>query len=200
MTLLLLIIFVLNNCTTPPKIIPQVDLFIISDFSKYAEKDFLFTPLEYNGDYESIGLITKVFYPQATFIENNESNQKEQNRIVYKIKDTNEVYEGYVTYMDDSYINIKVDGFIKTYKLEDLLIQVDEKKYLPTNFWFMDEISSSYLIDSIYEECISMGANAFTMLKTKTVEQSYHYPPQNPFTVTGIEISGFAIKRKGAFK
>ena len=37
-------------------------------------------------------------------------------------------------------------------------------------------------------------------LKPTNTELTGSIPPQAPFEVTGLEVSGFAIKRKGAFK
>lgn len=74
-----IIIFLLSACETTsvlPKI-PRKELLTGIDFSKYTKNGFLITPEKYNGNYESIGLITFVFMPEATpktnTIENNYS-------------------------------------------------------------------------------------------------------------------------------
>jgi len=44
-------------------------IFFGYDFKKYSDKDFLFTPNIYQGEYESIGLITLIYLPKAQLLE-----------------------------------------------------------------------------------------------------------------------------------
>ena len=62
---LLLIALLIVGCASPPTVIPEIQLMIDVDFTEYTQKDFLFTPNIYKGDYESIGLITLYYYPEA---------------------------------------------------------------------------------------------------------------------------------------
>ena len=66
--LLILSIFLFVGCVTAPKRIPEVMIIMNVDFTKYSQKEFLFTPDSYTGDYESKGLITLTFYPEANKI------------------------------------------------------------------------------------------------------------------------------------
>jgi hypothetical protein len=50
------------------KRIPEIMMIMEIDFTKYSEKGFLFTPNSYQGDYNSKGLITLTYYPDAELI------------------------------------------------------------------------------------------------------------------------------------
>ena len=67
----LLIIFFLVACTPPPNInhVPKYVSVHSINFSKYSEKNFLFTPYQYLGDYKSIGLLTISVTPEANLKE-----------------------------------------------------------------------------------------------------------------------------------
>jgi hypothetical protein len=204
--LLVILVVFLSNCTNPPSIIPEIDIFLITDFSKYSEQGFLFTPLEYKGDYESIGMVTKVFYPKANFVDNTKQTDK-YKKVKYQNKETKEIISGRLILERFGKVYIDVNGEQKDYRLDDLILITNEEIFQPKvkgqsliSYWNQNDIDPEYLIDSIYEECIGMGANAFTMMKTNPILKSYHFPPQSPFEITGLEVSGFAIKRKGAFK
>ena len=64
--ILLSILLIVGGCLKrPPVYIPEISTFFTIDFTKYTEEGFLFTPLKYDADYESIGLISFYFYPKA---------------------------------------------------------------------------------------------------------------------------------------
>lgn len=52
------------GCTSI-KYIPKSTTIGVLNFKKYVDKGFLFTPHEYKGDYESIGLLSITVTPQA---------------------------------------------------------------------------------------------------------------------------------------
>jgi len=47
-------------------------------FTKYTQNNFLITPEGYNGDYESIGLITTVLYPEVKKVSIKDLNENWQ--------------------------------------------------------------------------------------------------------------------------
>lgn len=65
-TLILFItLFLFVGCSAI-KEMDRLVLYYSFDFTKYTSEGFLFTPLEYNGDYESIGVIQTIIYPAVT--------------------------------------------------------------------------------------------------------------------------------------
>ena len=77
-------------------------------------------------------------------------------------------------------------------------------KYIPehSNFsktssqWFYEFIDLDKAINELYEECLSMGADAIMNFDFELNEDSYTVDYSNPTKVTGYRITGFAIKRK----
>ena len=71
-------------------------LIIDIDFTEYTQKGFLFTPNAYTANYESIGLITIIYYPEARLItkeieyegkdkDGNKRTRKESEWVINKI-------------------------------------------------------------------------------------------------------------------
>ena len=63
-TLLILLIF-FEGCGA----IKEMERMVLNysfDFTKYTTEGFLFTPLEYNGEYESVGVLQTIIYPAVT--------------------------------------------------------------------------------------------------------------------------------------
>lgn len=60
-----------------------------------------------------------------------------------------------------------------------------------TRYWQVKEISSMQLLDSLYSKASSMGADAVVRF---SLESTSHY--NGDVTFYGLEVSGFAIKRK----
>lgn len=60
--------------------------------------------------------------------------------------------------------------------------------------WKIQEISTLSALDSIYIICINMGANALVNFRIESIEKDYSVI-SNPIKLTGIKISGYAIKR-----
>lgn len=63
-----LIVISLSSCVTGIKHLPRNEQFLGFDFTPYSENGFLFTPESYQGDYESIGLITYSVTPEANLV------------------------------------------------------------------------------------------------------------------------------------
>ena len=78
---LLIIALLVVGCSPKQTFIPAVYSKFGVDFTKYSQKDFLFTPNIYTADYESKGLITLYYYPEANFIT---------EEIEYGMQDANE--------------------------------------------------------------------------------------------------------------
>ena len=60
--ILLSILLIVSGCIPkPPSVISEQRIFLAVDFTKYSNEGFLFTPLKYEADYESVGLISFYF-------------------------------------------------------------------------------------------------------------------------------------------
>jgi len=72
-------------------------------------------------------------------------------------------------------------------------------KSIPTRYkWFIDEIEFSQAVDSIYFMAKSMGANTIMNFDFNIeTNEKYNNPMKcnNPITIYGYRITGFAIKR-----
>ena len=119
------------------------------DFRKYTEQGFLFTPEEYLGDYESIGLLNLEVLPEI-------------RKVPYGTRASEKGWE--------------------------IVIGT-------TRYWQVEEISSVEVLDSLYKEAIGMGADAIVSFNLEAIP---HY--NGDANYYGLQASGFAIKRKGAFK
>ncbi|MBN2011949.1 hypothetical protein JW960_21650 [candidate division KSB1 bacterium] len=62
----LLIIFI--GCAPNIMFIPKSQSEFVIDFAKYTEKGFMFSPYQYLGKYESIGMITITVMPEASLL------------------------------------------------------------------------------------------------------------------------------------
>jgi hypothetical protein len=71
--LFLFIIVILVGCATTLEYIPGYQEKFVIDFTKYRNENFLITPEKYNGEYESIGVLSIAFYPTARKVNNPES-------------------------------------------------------------------------------------------------------------------------------
>ena len=64
------------------------------------------------------------------------------------------------------------------------------------DLWVKDDYKLYNFLDSLYTWSSSKGANAVIDLKFKTISEYFGYGYNNPTNIDGIEITGFAIKRK----
>ncbi|MEL7832449.1 hypothetical protein [Fodinibius sp. Rm-B-1B1-1] len=141
---LLLIGFITSACAGPETTARDEVINVTGyDFSEYTEDGFLFTPEAYNGDYQSIGLITVTQWPAV----------RKMTRRVPSPDSPN----GYKT--------------------------VEE--------FYPDDIDVEKAIDEIYKVANNMGADAITRFDVTPTSRM-----NGTLTVQGVEISGFAIKRK----
>jgi hypothetical protein len=64
--------------------------------------------------------------------------------------------------------------------------------------WVIDSIPLQSALTKIYDECIKMGADALVNFEYDFLSNSYGvvHGFDNPVTIYGIRMSGFAIKRK----
>ncbi len=74
----------LFTCSTPPDLIQEKIIISGYNFSKYSAEGFLFTPNEYFGDYESVGLIHLIYTPEANLIEVYTGKTNEQGKPINK--------------------------------------------------------------------------------------------------------------------
>jgi len=66
--------------------------------------------------------------------------------------------------------------------------------------WVVEEIDPNKGIEEMYNLCIEMKADALTQMEFEPYLESHAQGTIMPVTISGIKISGFAIKRLGAFK
>jgi len=150
-TSLIIALYLLGGCATPPDSIPEKLEINGIDFSAFSEKGFLITPEKYNGDYESIGLITLTFRPFTKRV-------------------------------------IVTGGGTQNQEIAGL------------SHWDIEKIDHDSLLSSIYGVCTEMGADAFTQLEMHVESAIFAQNTTQPVEIPEITISGFAIKRRGAFQ
>lgn len=122
------------------------------DFTPFTQRDFLFTPEKYLGEYESIGLIDYTIMPEANYVS--VGMEKKVN---------------YTSSAGSTFVEVKK--------------------------WVPNEVDSRQALDSIYNICLEMGADALVNFKISVHEDVYQLII-NPVKINGITITGFAIKRK----
>lgn len=132
-------IIVIYSCVEPKELAKEV-YHTGFDFSKYSKNNFLFTPEPFVGNYESIGLLNTVIYPEV----------------------------------------IKVDARIAGIKYNSL-----------GDGWSAKKIDPYEAIDSMYVQALRMGADAVVRFEIKSISKPNGYK-----IISGIEVTGFAIKRK----
>jgi hypothetical protein len=139
--------------------IPGKETLLVTDFTKYTERGFLYTPYRYQGDYESIGLVSVEI-----------TQELKHERVVGK------------------------RGKWKVWKYK----------------WSAEPIDVDTGLERLYSLATLMGANAVVDVdidySTKTydaaIDSAGREVPLSPVTKTALAytISGFAIKRLGAFR
>ena len=146
----------INGCAPKYNYISRVYQETALDFSEYSAKGFLFTPNVYTADYESIGVVSISFYPEA---------------------------------------NLEVTTNIRTVGMGRSVSKVSKR-------WVVGHTpETSHFIDIMYKKCAAMGADALTQIEITYPTKTYTSADARTPTavVSGIELSGFAIKRLGAF-
>ena len=166
--LVFLLVFAFPLGCQPPQYIPGRLVISGFDFTKYSDLGFLITPDDYQGDYESAGLIEVSYVPDAR---------------LETVKDVKSLSSA------DS-LNLANDPWFVNDGGEG-----GERKV-----WRIDEIEPSRIIDTIYNECRKMGANALTQLSIEYFFENHAEGTTRPVRIPGVRVSGFAIKRLGAFK
>lgn len=156
LVVMMVVFVILLSCTRTLNRTYEIYNFTKLDFTKYTEKGFLFSPYQYNGDYEAIGIINYKFVPSAEFVES-----KEEFELMYEKGN-----------------------------------RIGDKKDSYKMFWLENSYNLYDLLDSIYYWSTSKGANAIVDLKLNVTSEYFGYGYINPITIKGVEITGFAIKRK----
>jgi hypothetical protein len=144
-------LILLFGCGPQLSYVPGTSSTYVIDFSKYSKQNFIITPDKYPGKYESIGMITVVFMPEA----------KKENKYVF---DEFKMYQG-------------------------------EQK-----LWASQKIDMEKIPDNFHEKAVSMGANAVINFEIKPYSEMHRVSQTENVKIDGLEVSGFAIKRLGAFK
>lgn len=114
------------------------------DFTEYTDQGFLITPEGYQGEYQSIGVLSVTVWPRI------------ERRPVE----------------DDTLAQPGADS--------------------PAREWFITEaVDPQEVVDSLYVEARSMGADAVMNFRTEFVEEDLEDGPVRP----GVRVRGFAIDR-----
>ncbi len=122
---LFIAIFFLISCETV-KFIPKSTSVEIIDFKKYLNKNFLITPYDYKGDYESIGMIHATLMPSANLISMKKySEVTSDTMVVYQWKtDTiktsealDTIYSKAVQMGADAIIDLSINSNRETYNI-----------------------------------------------------------------------------------
>jgi hypothetical protein len=61
--------------------------------------------------------------------------------------------------------------------------------------WVINPMSFNDVLSKVYKVCIDMGADALVNFHSEIITNSYK-DIENPITITGYRITGYAIKRK----
>jgi hypothetical protein len=69
-----------------------------------------------------------------------------------------------------------------------------------TRVWSIGTIKVEEALDSLYSAATKAGANAIVDFSINEISQRYNEGTTEPLTLFGYKISGFAIKRLGAFR
>jgi len=115
------------------------------DFRPYSAKGFLITPGTYQGDYDAIGMVTFIMWPEMNYSK----AQRRQN-------------------------TFNTDGQPST-----------------AGYWERDVIVPDTAISNAYRQALSMGADALAHFEIRPVTKTVEH-----VVVLGMEVSGYAIKRK----
>jgi len=114
------------------------------DFTEYTDQGFLITPESYQGEYQSIGVLSVTVWPRI-----------EQRPVE-----------------------------------DDTLAQPGPES--PAREWFItDAVDPQEVVDSLYVEARSMGADAIMNFRTEPAQQDLDNGP----TRAGVRAQGFAIDR-----
>ena len=62
-------------------------------------------------------------------------------------------------------------------------------------YWLQEPVNMDKALDSLYEACVQMGADALVQLKFRSVSKIKYKSTTKPLEVFGVNIKGFAIKR-----
>jgi len=62
-------------------------------------------------------------------------------------------------------------------------------------YWVTEPINVQKALDSLYFDCVGMGADALVQIKFEVVEEKKYRDTTNPLLIKGLNIRGFAIKR-----
>jgi uncharacterized protein YbjQ (UPF0145 family) len=66
--------------------------------------------------------------------------------------------------------------------------------------WVVAAVEVDTVIAELYEKAAGMGADAVVDFTVRKVTEEYPVDPARLLTVSGLEVTGFAIKRLGAFE
>ena len=77
-------ISILVCCTAGISFVPKTITIGMFDFKKFSDKGFLFTPHDYSGEYESIGLVSALLLPSAKIIKTTTGEKSPAGRQVYQ--------------------------------------------------------------------------------------------------------------------
>ena len=124
------------------------------DFTKYADKDFLFTPYEYKEGYSFLATITLELIPEITNIGSN-SESVSYNYMGKSVKIKKPIFKKDV----DNYYVEEVNGVL----------------------WYIEIVDAKDAIEEMYNSALKFGANAIVSLDIRkevrnNIQLSYSVP------------------------
>ena len=140
---LVLVVTLVAACSGGPEVYEKSMEVAGYDFTEYTEQGFLITPESYQGEYQSIGVLSVTVWPR-----------------------------------------------IEQKPVEDTLAQPGPDN--PAQVWLVTEdVDPQEVIDSLYAEAQSMGADAVMNFRTEPVKEDLDNGP----TRSGVRARGYAIDR-----
>lgn len=118
-------VFLYSCKIVEPNLIPRREVFSGIDFLEYSKNGFLFTPEKYEGDYESIGLVSFLIMPEAvkekTDAPDTQSYRDLGPVIKWRIEDVNiqnaveGIYKHCIEMGANALVNFKIEVKIEDY-------------------------------------------------------------------------------------
>jgi len=145
-TELALLLFLTSCASTVITRIPGGESVTSVSVAKYAEKGFLFTPVDYKGKFKSIGMIFGQLSQEARVVESANHGDNISQSVAHQ--------------------------------------------------WIKERIIPDALIDTVYQNAVSMGADAIMNFTITAKDSVYNKLTSDVISVKSYTFYGFAIKRE----
>lgn len=117
--LLCFLTFLMISCVSLKEILPEKNIYSIN-LARFADKSFLITPENYNGDYLLISIYTMDVFPGAKYIKTTTTSAFSKNsKWIENFIDYNKlfdsIYDTAILINGNAFINFKLKDIEKTY-------------------------------------------------------------------------------------